>query len=182
MHRIGGLILVLVGVGTLLVTGQVGASNFDTNMYADNRNHYYAYVSLETSSVVAANWGRDRIDATDMNTHNDGTCKTHTDVCIFDGAYVGGIWDVTAGLVSCQTWVGAGRCDKFRMHLNTSILDTASTQLLRRVGCHEWGHTGGLDHVPASWTGWTCMWASLDAPRQSAYFGWHDIAHLNAEY
>lgn len=158
------------------------ASNFGAR-YADNKDHYYHYVSLESYTITAANWGRDRIDATDMNTYDDGACNAQTDVCIFDSDYSSEWWQTKYGRASCLVTAGSSKCDKWKIQFDTGNLANWNLTQLRRGGCHEWGHTVGLKHFDSVGTNeGSCMWQSIGAQYQSTQLGSHSLAHVNAHY
>lgn len=177
-------IISIVSIMSLLVlmTAQPAyASNF-SGPYADNGDHYYAYVNLEHYTITAANWGRDRIDATDMTTHNDGSCKSGTDVCIYDYDYTGEVWDTVYGRAYCDTRIGNGKCDRFLVVYDSGNLIRYRSNWLKRAGCHEWGHTVGLDHFNQVGGDYSCMWTNINNRYQSTYFAGHEVNHINNRY
>ena len=144
--------VVLASIVIWSIPGSAGATNFRP-LYADNSDHYYRYIDLESYTIVASDWGRNRIDATDMQTYVDDLCTISvpsgsTDVCVYDDDYTGVAWDGVYGKVNCTILVltAPHKCDSFRMRFDTGNLSNYSNNWLRRAGCHEWGHTTGLDH------------------------------------
>lgn len=163
------------------------ASNFG-KYYADNSDHYYARVSLTANGVTAANWGITELDlSTDIDTYNDGTCKSGTDICFYDANYettpwVKSVawWQNHSGLAHCNRAVGlfglGNRCDRWYVLFNTADMSGFDTSLLRSLGCHEVGHTVGLKH-----TGDTdsCMQTPLTSTTRLSQ---HDRNHINLRY
>lgn len=185
-------LLVMMSLASMmvwLIPTPASATNFGW-YYADNADHYYAYVNLESYTIVASDWGRGRLDTTDMQTYDDGSCKLtfphsgSTDVCVYDSDYTDPPWDTIAALVDCKVKVigSTGKCDSFRIRFDTSNLSTYNDNWLKRVGCHEWGHTAGLEHFNEIGGDYSCMWSSVSYPYQSTYLAGHDIAHINDEY
>ncbi len=174
--------VLIIVVGLALAALPVFASNFG-RFYADNKNHYYSLSSsLHTDSLSAANWGKDRLDATDINVHDDGSCKSQTDVCIFDGDYSQHpVYKYWSGWVTCNKKVNSSKCDKWHMYFNTGEYHKYDEDTLRQLGCHEWGHTVGLRHSYAG-SGNSCMWSPLSHSNSTTDYSVHDIDHIDGRY
>ena len=165
------------------------ATNFDW-YHADNSNHYYAYIGLESYTIVASDWRRSRLDATNMQTYDDGGCtisnfhNASTDVCVYDSNYTGPAWDVAYGIAGCRRLVTGytTKCDSFRIRYDTGDLSTFSNDWLKRAGCHEWGHTTGLEHFNEVDGDYSCMWSEINYAYQSTYLAGHDNDHINNRY
>lgn len=179
----------LTSIVLTLFPMSASASNFGW-YYADNANHYYAYVSLESYTVVASDWGRNRLEATDMTTYDDEGCTlnfciTVVRTCVYTTVTI----RILSGIqftekIDCkrETIGNTDKCDSFRIRYDTSDLSTYSDNWLKRAGCHEWGHTAGLEHFNEIGGDYSCMWSQIDYPYQSTYFAGHDIAHINDAY
>lgn len=174
----GGVLTVVL---LLVVVSPAIASNFGSR-YADNGSHYYFYSGLESYTVTAANWGRNRVNNTDMNTYWDGACYSGTDVCVYDANYSGSWWSTHYGKATCVKTMSGGKCDKFQLQFDTGNLSGYSTTKLRRAGCHEWGHTTGLKHFDSVGGSSSCMWSNINNANQSSYYSYHDIMHVNGRY
>lgn len=73
------------------------------------------------------------------------------------------------------------RCDHYRVWFNTSGVDSTPDTLLernywKRLGCHEFGHTGSISHVSGS----SCMRTGVDTSvYNSQVLTQDDLDHIN---
>lgn len=197
-HRVGhsgssrwrvsvGVIAVLAF--SLSVVNPAQASNFG-RYYADDADHYWARVDLTTDGATAANWGVTELDSsTDIDTFNDGTCKSHTDICFYDGNYETTPWIKSAawwkgsnGLAHCNRTANLfglnGKCDRWYVLFDIADMDDMTTSELWGLGCHEVGHTVGLKHTSDTDS---CMMTEADG-RTSDALSQHDIDHVDLRY
>lgn len=169
------MLIVVVAVPAL-------ASNF-TSPYADSATHTYAKVNLLSDASRAVSWGMGRIDATDMNASVQSSCGSYTDVCAFDGDYessgVGGYsaswWDTHYGLAKCYLYKSGSVCETWNVFFDTNDLGPYGTTFERTAGCHELGHTTGLEHRQSD----SCMRQQISSYTS---FNTHDKNHINGSY
>lgn len=105
----------------------------------DDANHYMDRHNLTGFGDDAAVRGRDQLNRTQMNATFNGA----GDVDIYDDFYGSTGWH---GYTDCPggiNWL-TGNCDVFRVRFNQSYSKTGTQWL--SLGCHELGHTAGLDH------------------------------------
>ena len=174
---------------TVTTVNPVQASNFGRK-YADDADHYWARVSLTTGGTTAANWGVTELNSsTEVDTFNDGTCKSHTDICFYDGNYETAPWIESVawweghnGLAHCNRTDNLfglnGQCDRWYVLFDTADMDTMTTTELWALGCHEVGHTVGLKHTSDTES---CMIAKSNE-RTSDGLSQHDIDHVDTRY
>lgn len=81
--------------------------------------------------------------------------------------------DGVIGLYSCPDPLSSSICDQGKMELNRTFRDR-SWDLRRAGGCHELGHSVGLDH------GGACMKASVSSA--DLYLKSHNVSHINNYY
>lgn len=176
MHRLRRLTLVVGLVVLASAIPAARATNFGA-YYADNSGHYWVRVSTNAWTDTATNWGRDRLDATDINMHWDGSCKSQTDICVYDGTYTGSWWATHYGLAQCVKAASSTKCDKWEVYFDDADLSTYNQDFLRRGGCHEFGHTVGLWHREAEAS---CMREAIGNASQT--YSTHDVNHVNGRY
>lgn len=173
------VLILLITVGLVLGSVPASASNYGPP-YRDNNAHYYYFVSLESYTTTAANWGKDRVeDGGSVTSHADPSCKTQTDVCVYDADYTGSAWATVYGKSDCVKYGNPTTlCDQFRIRYDTSNLSGYSTTYLRRAGCHEFGHTLRLEHFDSIGGSYSCMYSSISNALQSTYYSTHDKTHF----
>ena len=174
---------------TLATVTSVQASNFGRK-YADDADHYWARVNLTTDGTTAANWGVTELNSsTEIDTFNDGTCKSHTDICFYDGNYETTPWIKSAawwegynGLAYCNRNDNLGglngQCDRWYVLFDIADMNNMTTSELWELGCHEVGHTVGLKHTSDTNS---CMMTDADG-RTSNVLSQHDIDHVDTRY
>jgi len=182
---------VVIGVTAVLflsfsAASPAQASNFGS-YYADNADHYFARVSLTTDGTIAANWGVTELNSrTDVDTFNDGTCKSNTDICFYDANYhtdpwIKSVawWKTHNGLAHCNRASGlfglGNRCERWYVLFDVADMNRMTTWEVQELGCHEVGHTVGLKHTINDAS---CM-KTEKAGRSSKTLSWHDISHVN---
>ena len=185
---------VVVGVMAVLalslsVAGSAHASNFKRR-YADDADHYFARVNLTTDGITAANWGLTELHSrTNIDTCNDGTCQSHTDICFYDADYETSPWiksvswwETHSGLAHCNRGSGlfglGSSCDRWYVLFNIAKMNDMTTSEVQELGCHEVGHTVGLEHTDNDDS---CMKTDA-AGRSSKILNQHDISHVNNRY
>ncbi len=139
----------------------------------DNPPHYIDRNSLTENGSTAAQWGLWELDQTQIGPTFTGS----GDVEVYDGAYGDTGW---YGQTSCPggiNWL-TGNCDIFDVKFNTTAMAGHSLDHWRSLGCHEFGHTGGLGHRYASDDSDdnSCM----RTPIWPRFYDTHDINAINA--
>ncbi len=183
-----------VGIFTVLalslsMAGSAHADNFERR-YADDADHYFARVNLTTDGITAANWGVTELHSrTDVDTFNDGTCKSHTDICFYDADYgtspwIKSVswWQTRNGLAHCNRAAGlfglGSKCDRWYVLFNIAKMNDMNTSEVQELGCHEVGHTVGLKHTDDDDS---CMKTDASG-RSSKVLSQHDIGHVDNRY
>ncbi len=185
-----------VGVGVLAVlalslsAGSVAQANNFGSRYADNADHYFARVNLTYDGITASNWGIAELDSsTDIETFDDVTCKSHTDICFYDADYettpwIKSVswWNTHNGLAHCNRGSGlfglGNRCDRWYVLFDIADMNDMTTSEVQELGCHEVGHTVGLKHTDNDDS---CMKTDA-AGRSSKVLSQHDIGHVDNRY
>ena len=78
---------------------------------------------------------------------------------------------------SCIVAGSGDNCDRFHVRYDTSNLSTYSNDYLYRAGCHEFGHTVGLQHREVSGS---CMRQNI--ANAATQYSTHDKNHINGRY
>lgn len=139
---VAAILLVTVGVQS-----RAGADNSDF-IDPDNVDHYVDRNSLTSNGDAATQRGIDQLNRTKMN----ATLTGSGDVEVFDDYYgTSGSWTDVRGRATCvnKTWTGL-ECDVYEVKYNQSYLQSQSLPNWLHVGCHEFGHTGGIWHRSSS--------------------------------
>jgi hypothetical protein len=137
-----GVLAVAVGLVVSAMPASAGHGGEANSGTPDNATHYIDRNNLTRLGNIAAVHGADQLDRSDMN----ATFNGYGDLEVYDGAYGDTGW---AGRTDCIDSGWWGECDVFRVRFNTSAMGT-SESAWRSLGCHEFGHTGGLGHRYAS--------------------------------
>ena len=183
--------------------GATGNTICGGNMQDNDDMTYHRHSSLTSALRSAFGYAINNAvaDLDNIDLHSEQTSPNYnTDVVMKSGDYVG-IWcgrywhstpeediPVSArdanrliGVASCVTTSGAsgGSCQRFHIYIDESWATGKSTDSLRRLACHETGHTLGLSHPTGddedeesscmgSWT--------------SRYYSDHDESHIDDNY
>lgn len=110
----------------------------------DNADQQVERNSLTSDGSMAADHGSFELDFhTQIETSGGGA-----DIRVFDAHYGSNGW---AGRETCPdvNWWN-GRCDHFRVEFNLTYMAGDSDSRWLHLGCHEFGHTGGIDDRPHS--------------------------------
>ena len=145
----------------------------------DNNTQDYDHNYLTEGGAMACDHGAAQLGRSEISVNvgsNDIHCYNSFDL----GGYAG-----TARCTDTNWWNGL--CDHYRVWFNTSGTDTTPDTFLERnywkaLGCHEFGHTGSIGHVPASNgpTGSTCMRSGLETHLYNpTAFTQDDLDHIN---
>jgi len=121
----------------------------------DNNEQDYEGINLTRAGSIACNHGADELDRSEISVRSGSN-----DIHCVDGNYT----NPWVGLTECYdvNWWNF-RCDHFRIYFNHSGFNQnpytyVETNFWQSIGCHEFGHTGGLKHVSLTYS--SCMWAA----------------------
>ncbi|MEV4417647.1 hypothetical protein [Catellatospora sp. NPDC049609] len=136
----------------------------------DNAQQDVETKSLTTNGAAAAAHGRAQLNKTDITMSTGGS-----DLHVYDASYSGSWY----GQTSCtdRNWLN-GKCDHMDIKFNTRLMNGLSLSKWQSLGCHEFGHSGGLGHRAHSndSNDNSCMQVDI-WPR---YYDTHDIDAVNA--
>ena len=147
----------------------------------DNLDHYVDRNNLLSNTEVAVAQGIAQLDRSQLNVTLTGS----GDVEVYDGGYGDTGWD---GRTSCSnkvasTWLWERKCDVFKIEYNTSVTAHYSDFKLRVIGCHEFGHTGGLgERTAANDDPSTVISCMRDSGFLSTVLDSHDLNVINSWY
>jgi hypothetical protein len=166
------MIGVLTGTMMLALASPASASHADEFPDPDNTTQCVKSPSITAGSVTARNQGFAQLDRTDIDTQY---C-TGDDIWVQDNTYGRTGW---AGQTHCDDETLTGRCDIYIVKFNESYYVGTPTAGLRSLGCHEFGHTGSINHRYASTDSDnnSCM---RDAVSGNQTYDAHDINAINA--
>ncbi|GIF97098.1 hypothetical protein [Catellatospora citrea] len=104
----------------------------------DNAQQDVQVNKLTSAGSAAASFGRAQLDRTDITMSTGGS-----DLHVYDAAYNASWY----GQTSCtdRNWLN-GKCDHMDIKFNTGTMGSRSTSYWQSLGCHEFGHSGGLGH------------------------------------
>ena len=152
--------------------GDSGAEQLQLN--PDNKDQEYEKINMQTGGEIACNTGQIELEKTQITT-SEGSSDIHCKDAYYDASWF--------GLTTCtdKNWWN-DRCDHYDVEFDLSDEDvtpdtSAETNAWIFVGCHEFGHTGGLGHRPVSGRYASCMEAGSGHPD----FNQHDIDEINED-
>lgn len=121
------------------------SANNDWGMNPDDTTHSYGEVDLTDIGDYASNHGSSEIERSDIQVFWHIPPENAHDVRIYDNNYA----DSWYGEVKCvdDTWPPGGTCFQYEMRFNlrTTSNDNFQAANYKKLGCHEYGHTGGVD-------------------------------------
>lgn len=170
----------IAGVGTVAALcinqGGTAAATNDWGANPDNPNHYIGHFSSgwDANGDAAESRGGSELDRSDLIVHYGNT----GDVKQLEGDFRQHEW---YGITSCDDLI-VSTCDHYTVYYDSqNIADDYSgsyrTAAFKALGCHELGHTGGLDEE-SNQGATTCMVAGLEITKQSLRDP-HDLTIIN---
>lgn len=172
---------VLSAVVALSWTGSAALADHGTapQGWPDNRVQYVDRISLGTNAEYSVSRGIYELNRSDLSVTLDGS----GDIEVEDKDYGYTPWDGSAECTDkvVSTWAWQKHCDVFTVRFNTRRTSGYNKYKNQVIGCHEFGHTAGLDHRDASNdTGqMSCMRGSGFG---SAELDQHDLDVINSKY
>ncbi|MEV0805331.1 hypothetical protein [Micromonospora sp. NPDC050200] len=135
------VIAVATAILTIAVAASPAAASHGNKANAgppDNAQQDVQTNSLTTGGTAAYSHGRAQLDRTDITMSTGGS-----DLHVYDASYSSSWY----GQTSCtdRNWLN-GKCDHMDIKFNTRLMSGASTSKWQSLGCHEFGHSGGLGH------------------------------------
>lgn len=163
------VLIILALAATTLIAPPAQAGHGGAFPVPDNRQQALSRVNLTEIGHRAAQQGVDQLNRTVITMSTGGG-----DIYAYDDNY-GTAWygrTVTSG---CSA---GNPCDRFTVQFNLQLMRDLTPYRQRTVGCHEFGHTGGLGHRAKSATN-SCMpsWGPGDVWYYA--FDSHDINAVN---
>ena len=162
---------------SVAAAGHAAAHHDDgsSRLVRDNNTQDYDHNNLTAGGQLACDHGAAQLARSEISVK-----KGPNDIHCHD-SYLHGEAAGTAECTKTVWW--NGRCGHFRVWFNTAgDADTTPDTPLERnywkaLGCHEFGHTGGIGHV----TGTTCMRFRLETHRYNIpSLNQDDLDHINA--
>ena len=149
------VIIAGVTVTTLLFANTASANHGfgSTLTVRDNNTQDYEMVSLTSAGRIACEHGAGQLERSEITVqigNNDIHCHDY---------FVGTMYWVGETYCTDVHWWNQ-RCDHFQIDFNLTGFDftpdtVLETNFWKAIGCHEFGHTGGLAHVDLDV--WSCM-------------------------
>ncbi len=144
----------VVGGGALVLSSASPASgNHDWGTNPDNASHGYSKYGLMTAFDMATDQQAVVLDAQTQMTVTSG-----------DDVYFQEVWDTRNiyGSTFCTIDVAppvGGRCDAFSVKYNRRTVDRDlfNSNNFKKLACHEFGHTAGLDEQASATYPNSCM-------------------------
>lgn len=191
----GSVLLAALATGVLVASlaTPAWANYFGTGgggccLYADNGGHTYAFSSLESNQQTANTHGMTTLDnQTQMTVQRLSTADGNTDAVMFDQDYTtywNVDWDGAAygynywAYTMCVSTAGtaSGNCQRYEIRYDVPDMNAIGAGGRQQVGCHEVGHTVGLDH--------TTVYASCmkTGSTGNTTFSSHDVDHINGRW
>jgi hypothetical protein len=159
--------------------------NLGDRFPGDNQDLTYSKVGLTSYNGAAVNAHADYLNAIYQYTHvtaNEMSQPTSsTDAVFLDDNYTyycNMVWigqpnGGTAAATECVAKNGVGECERSEIRISNHT-DTFSSDLRRRVACHETGHALGLLHRPEETY---CMYSAIYGITANGYSA-HSKNHL----
>lgn len=140
----------------------------------DNTDQEYEMISMTTGGFGACDWGADELERTQITT-SLGDGDIHCRDALFGETWLGLTTCTDVNLVN-------RRCNHYDVDFDTESIDTTPDTAAEwnewfYIGCHEFGHTGGLGHETASSNYSSCMENGSGHTR----FRQHDIDEINED-
>lgn len=165
-----------LSAAALAVATPAAANHGKPNQWPDSSRQAVQEIDLSRVGNIASDWGQLALESTDI-----AVSAGPDDVYVYDANYsnrggYGFTFPSYDGREAPPSACHTTRCPRFvvQFHLGYSLSDVQ----WKKVGCHELGHTGGLDHY-ASFRTDTCMGSGLGVPLPLALDA-HDRKTINA--
>ena len=169
--------IVSLCAAVVLVTPAANAGHGSTYAPPDDTTINIDRNDLTAGSNTAVARGIAQLDRTDLNATTSGS----GDIEVYDGYYgTSGEWNDRVGYAPCVAYTaGYAKCTLYWVQFNLSYSAGYGTGALNSLGCHEFGHTGGLGHRNADndTDNNSCMRSAISSNRQS--FDAHDLDAIN---
>jgi predicted Zn-dependent protease len=170
----GGVFAILLPTSTAFASHGTAPSG-----WPDNASQYVDRHSITTNTETAVSQGIAQLNRSDLYVTLTGS----GDIDVYDANYGDTGWD---GITDCTdkiatSWLWARKCDVFRIRYNQFVTNAYTRAKMEAIGCHEFGHTAGLDHRSAANDGdaISCMRGSGFA---SISLDNHDLDVINSHY
>ena len=180
LRRMSTVTLVGVIIATLLFANTASANHGfgSTLTVRDNNTQDYEMVSLTSAGRIACEHGAEQLERSEISVESGSD-----DIHCHD--FVAGTlnWAGETRCIDVNWW--NQRCDHFQIDFNLTGFDTTpdtpiETSFWKTVGCHEFGHTGGLAHVGL--TIWSCMRYAIPTNAYSpTTFNQNDLNDIDAD-
>lgn len=170
MHR---LATVAVIVCLPLIASPALAHHGNGFTRPDNADQQFEKIDMQPGGSYACEWGADELERSDIST-SYGSADIHC-----RDAFHSGPWFGLATCTDVNWWNGL--CDHYDIDFDLSDNDPNPDTIgeynaWAYVGCHEFGHTGGLGHEVRSSAYSSCM----EDGSGHLFFRQHDIDEINA--
>ncbi len=157
--RMSRRLIFAVGVSAILsvavsATQQAQGTNYD-DYYPDNTYHAWSDVNLTSWGINSQSGATSALSPTRYTAADHGSCQSATDVCFYDGYYEDGgphasaaWWQSHSGKYDCTKEYTSTLLDKAHLHFDLDDIAASGYTTARRraLGCHEMGHSLGLEH------------------------------------
>jgi hypothetical protein len=148
ISRILVIVAVLAMTGWLTATPSFASHGTAPSGWPDNGDQYVDRNSITAKSEIAVTRGIAQLNRSDLYATLNGS----SDIEVFDGDFGDTGWDGRTDCIDkiASTWLWSRKCDVFSIKFNQHRTDGYSAAQMQTLGCHEFGHTAGLDHRSAS--------------------------------
>lgn len=172
-RRALGLAVAGLAAGGALADAPRVAANHRWDAGPDNRDQRVRELSLTRVGNLASDWGQIVLNSTELRTVQG----SWLDIDVHDGPVGNNGKLASTSSTTCYPSPRVYDCDVFKVVFNLTY--HASDGMWKAVGCHEYGHTMGLDHRPYGTA--SCMSDPIP-PSAPAGLDAHDTATVNARF